>query len=91
MLTINNIEPQIVAIYHSEGGFIGYANEYEFNDFRIQIKKNYYPGYYVSLVRTIHGYKNIGVDRYYIDIDGRLPNWPKELFPLIDQQLTELY
>ena len=87
---LNRIQPPVVAVYHDELGFIGSANEYEFNDLRIQIKKHKEEGYFVRVVDTSQGFNAIGEDAYYIAKDGGVPDWPDDLFPLIEEQLQQL-
>jgi hypothetical protein len=80
MIQYNKIEPQNVEIWNSDG-FFARVNEYEFNDIRIQIKKEQAEGFYV-LLNDI---------QYFIDKDGRIIDWPKEgLFNTINDQLEEL-
>jgi hypothetical protein len=75
---ITKITPETVNIYHDEYGFIGEANEYEFNDLRIQIMNNKVEGYYVLK----------GDVRYYINNEGRLADWA--FFGLYEDQLRQL-
>jgi hypothetical protein len=79
MIQYNKIEPQTVEIWNSDG-FFARVNEYEFNDIRIQIKKEQAEGFYVMLDDR----------RYYIDKGGKVVDWPVGLFNTINDQLTEL-
>lgn len=64
-LKIKKVVPETVLIYHDEYGFIGEANEYEFDLFRIDIKENKLEGYYVLKDDT----------QYHIDRKGVLVDW----------------
>lgn len=77
-LEIKKIVPETVQIYHDDYGFIGDANEYEFNSLRIDIKRNKLNGYYVLKNDT----------RYYINKNGTLDEW--NFFDQIFNQLDEL-
>ncbi len=79
MIQYNKIEPQIVEIWNSNG-FFARVNEYEFNDIRIQIKKEQAEGFYVL-------FEN---EKCFIHSNGGLGNWPLGLFRTFDHQLTEL-
>jgi hypothetical protein len=80
MIKYNKIEPQTVEIWNSDG-FFARVNEYEFNDIRIQIKKEQAEGFYVLL----------DDQKYFIDKDGRIIDWPREgLFNTINDQLIQL-
>jgi len=74
----NKIEPQTVEVWNADG-FFGMANEYEFNDIRIQIKENKDPNFYIMFRGT----------SYQINTDGRL-EWPNGLFDMIIDQLRKL-
>ena len=81
-IKINKIEPETCEIVHEEDGritSIGFANEYEFNDFRIQIKESGAKGYFVRYEDNL----------FPIDKDGRL-YYPKGLFELMAEQLSKL-
>jgi limonene-1,2-epoxide hydrolase len=79
MIQYNKIEPQTVEIWNSDGYFAT-VNEYEFNDIRIQIKKEQAEGFYVLL----------DDQKYFIDKDGMLIVWLIGLFDTINDQLIEL-
>lgn len=70
MIQINKITPPSVTLYNPDGEFIGVINEYEFNDFRLQICQNNIQGYFIE-------YKD---RRIFIDNDGNLDEWPYGLF-----------
>jgi predicted ATPase len=78
-IVFNKIEPQTVEIWNNDG-FFAHANEYEFNNIRIQIMKYKAEGFYA----LFEGQK------IRINSDGRVENWPKGFFDLFDEQLTVL-
>jgi len=45
---LNKISIPMVHIWHKEYGYIGEANEIEFDDFRLQIVDNLHEGYYIT-------------------------------------------
>jgi hypothetical protein len=77
-LTIKTIIPETVSLWHDDYGFIGNANEYEFNSFRIDIMENELEGYYVLKNKT----------RHYINKNGTLSHW--SFFNLMEEQLEKL-
>jgi hypothetical protein len=77
-LTIKKVIPETVMIWHDEYGFIGEVNEYEFNLFRIEIKKNKLNGYYVLKDENC----------IYINQKGQVESW--EFFKLMEETLDEL-
>ena len=79
-LVINKIEPMVVPLYSPNGELMGMVNEFELNDFLIQIKKNYVDGYYVIFNEQI----------LPILINGKIKRPPKGFFDLIDEQLNQL-
>lgn len=80
MITINKIIPQTVALFSPDGTFIGDVNEYEFNDVRIQIKKEQAEGYYCMF----------NDKRFNINKDGRSNDWFEGFFDLFEKQLREI-
>ena len=81
MVTVNTIEPPTVIVISPNGETRLRVNEYEFNDLRIQIKKQKVEGWTVE--DTVH--KTISE----IDTDGRLADFPKS-FHLFEDQLMEI-
>jgi len=77
--TLNRIVPPSVRLY-SPTSYLGEVNEYELNDFRIQIAAAKATGYYV-----------IDPDgaRHNLDKNGRFETYP-ECLDLMTKQLTEL-
>lgn len=90
-LQINKIEPEIRGLYFKEDNgtftFIGLVNEYEFTDFRIQIKRRREkePKY-----RKTEYHVKFNDEFVPIDTDGRI-EFPKGLFDLSMDQLMELF
>jgi hypothetical protein len=79
MIIFNKIEPQTVEVWNKDG-FFARVNQYEFNDIRIQIKNNKVEEFYIFFDNQ----------KFYINKDGRVANWPIGLFDLFADQLTEL-
>jgi hypothetical protein len=77
-LKIKKVVPETVMIWHDDYGFIGEANEYEFDLFRVDIKENQLEGYYVLKNNT----------QYHIDRRGTLVDW--DFFKLKDECLEKL-
>lgn len=80
MIKINKIIPQTVELFNPQDESMGFINEYEFNDIRIQIKEQQAEGYYCMF----NGKK------FNIDKNGRSKDWFKGFFDLHDNQLLEL-
>lgn len=79
MIKINRIIPQKVAVF-KDGEYWADVNEYEFNDLRLQIKREKAEGWSVE-------FDDVMIP---IEFDGRLYYWPKGLFDLFIAQLDEL-
>jgi hypothetical protein len=79
-IVINKIEPQTVELYTPDNISLGFVNEYEFNDIRIQIKQKQVDGYYCMF----NGH------RFNIDKNGRSKDWVVGFFDLFDNQLDKL-
>jgi hypothetical protein len=80
MIRVNKIVPNTVEHFTPEGESLGFLNEYESNDLRIQIAKSSAKDYYI-----IYDDKKIK-----IDIDGGLSDWPLGMYDMISTQLFEL-
>lgn len=80
-IKINKIIPQTVEAFSPDGSSMGFVNEYEFNDLRVQIATHKIMGYYVK-------YND---KRYYINKDGSLSFWTSGLFDLMENQYAELF
>lgn len=81
LITLPKIKPEEVEVYY-EGNSIGFCNEYEFNELRIQIKKSKLDGYAVMHEGQLHHLRNDG--HFYW-------NWPENLFDLLSKQLREIH
>lgn len=79
--TVNKIVPQEVEVFNPDDKSLGFVNEYEFNDLRVQIAENKLEGYYVM-------YNDI---KHPIDKNGRIENWSQGLFDLFETQLSNLF
>jgi predicted ATPase len=80
MIQVNKITPQTVELFNPQGESMGFINEYEFNDIRIQIQKEKAEGYYLI-------FNN---EACIIDKNGRVDYWPDGFFDLFDKQLDQL-
>jgi len=80
IMKINRITPPTVDLYNPDGEKIGTVNEYEFNDFLIQLKNNYIEGYH-----SIFNGERIDILEY-----GRISKQPKGFFDIIEFQMGEL-
>lgn len=81
MIQLREIKDQMVDIYAPDGTLLGRTdNLLSFTDLRIQIMEAKVYGYYIMF----EGQK------VYIDENGRLPEWPKGLFDIWDNQLDTL-
>lgn len=78
-IKINRITPPTVEAFYN-GASLGSLNEYEFNDLRIQIKRERAEGYTLLFEGQV----------ILINKHGDLSSWPKGLMDLIDRQLMEL-
>ena len=80
MIKVNKITPQTVELFNPQNESMGFINEYEFNDIRIQIKEQQAEGYYC----IFNG------KRFDINKDGRSGNWFEGFFDLIEHQIAKL-
>lgn len=80
MIKINIIEPQTVELFNPDGEFMGFINEYEFHDIRVQIKKEQVDGYYCRWKDHI----------FHIDKDGRSFDWIPGFFDTMENSLMQL-
>jgi hypothetical protein len=80
VIHINKITPQTVEVFTPADRSMGFVNEYEFNDLRIQIKEHKLDGYYLM-------FNNI---KHTIDKDGRVDTWSKGFFDLHEHQLMKI-
>jgi predicted ATPase len=80
MIIVNKIDPPTVELFDPEGYSMGFVNEYEFNDIRIQIKNTKAEGYHCVFKGEL----------IKIDKNGKVDNWPSGFFDLIESQLIKL-
>lgn len=80
MIQINKITLQTAELFNPQGESMGIINEFEFNDIRIQIKKEKAEGYYC----IFEG------ETCVIDKNGRVDYWPEGFFDLYEKQLSKL-
>ena len=81
MIKINNITPPTAEAFSPDDTSLGFLNEYEFNDLRIQIVKQKVEGYYMIFNNQ----------KIIINTDGRANNWPAGFFDISENQLAELF
>lgn len=80
MIKINKITPQVVELFNPQNESMGFINQYELNDIRIQIRKEQAEGYYcVFNEQILNIYK-----------DGKM-NWISGFFDLFERQLIQLF
>lgn len=79
MIKFNKIEPETHRVFFN-GELLGTANEYEFNDLRLQVNALKIEGLSIEFEGKM----------YPIDKTGRL-YWPHGLFDLISEQLSKLF
>lgn len=81
MIKINQFVEEPVTCYDNQDNCIGTARtELEFLDFRAQIREHKVSGYYII-------FKN---NKYEIDSNGRVKDYPDNLFPDYQNQLIRL-
>lgn len=80
MIKVNKIVPQTVEAFDPDGNSLGFINEYELLDLRVQILKEKAWGYYLMF----NGIK-IRIDR-----KGTLESYPKGFFNLYGDYLSIL-
>lgn len=84
-IVVNKIEPQQVELFDPNHNSMGFINEYEFHDIRVQIKNQQVAGYYCKWTDE-HGIENI----FNIDKDGRSWDWKDGFFDKITNYLMDL-
>lgn len=80
MIVVNKIEPFTCEFFDPENKSLGFLNDFEFNDLRIQIKNEKGEGYYAVFDNK----------KLFIDADGRLKIWPKGFYDMFEKQLSQL-
>lgn len=81
MITPKKITPYTCEAFDPQGKSLGFLNDFEFNDLRIQIGKEKASGYYMKM-------KDGTVCN--INHDGRVENWPSGFYDLYEIQLSDL-
>lgn len=80
-LKIKKIVPQTVECFLAFDISVGELNEYEFNQFRIEIANNEIGGCYCLFNNK----------KVFIETNGKIKNWEQGLFDTIEQQFAELF
>jgi len=80
MIKVNKITPFTCEFFTPEGKSLGFLNEYEFNDLRVQIKNESAEGYYAMYNET----------KILIDKDARIGLWFEGFYDTIEKQLSQL-
>jgi predicted ATPase len=80
-IKVTVIKPQTVEVFDPNNKSLGFVNEYEFNDLRIQVATENISGYYV----LFNG------EKIQIEPSGKLFSWPVGFFDTIEQQLATLF
>jgi len=81
MIKVNKIVPNTVEHFTPEGESLGFLNEFENNDLRIQIAKKGAEGYY-----AIFEEKKIEIDN-----KGEFSEWPHGMYDLTLSQFSKLF
>lgn len=81
LVFVNKIEPQTVEVFTPADRSLGFVNEYEFNDLRIQIAENKLSGYYVMFEDQ----------KLMIEPDGKMKDWSNGLFDLMLIQMSKMF
>lgn len=82
MVTVNNIRTPQVELFNPDGESMGFVNEYQLNDVRIQIINARAPGFHVV-------FNNERID--ISGVNGDLAKWPKGMFSLMQEQFIKLH
>lgn len=80
MIKVKRYEVQTVAHYDPDGNFLGFLNEAESTDLRLQIARHGVSGYYLAYCG----------EKLYINEYGRIDNWPAGLYDTNEKLITEL-
>lgn len=81
MIKVNKIEPFTCEFFTPKNESLGFLNEYEFNDLRMQILDEGIEGYYGI-------YNGIRIN---ISSDGSVRPWPQGFYDLLPNQLNYLF
>lgn len=80
MIKVKKIELQTVECFDPKDNSLGFLNQYEFTDLRVQIKENQISGYYTMFNNW----------QIFIDKNGELSDWPKGFFDTYTDLLMQL-
>ena len=78
---VNRITPQTVELFDPQDNSLGFVNEYELGDVKIQIAKYKLSGYYVKFEER----------KLRIDIQGTLEDYPRGFFDTNFNHNMELF
>ena len=81
MITVNKYDVQTVEHFNNNGNSLGFLNEHEFNDLRCQIAEQKACGYYLI-------FNDLKIE---IESNGRIKNWPYDLYSINEQLLLRLF
>ncbi len=81
MIQVNRYEVQLVEVFNKKGNSLGFLNEHEFNDLRCQIAEQNAIGYYLMFDGS----------KIEIESNGRIKNWPYDLYSINEQLLARLF
>jgi hypothetical protein len=79
-IQVKKIVPVLVEAFDPDGYSLGFLNEFEFNDLRIQIMEKKASGYYMM-------FKNERIDLY---LDGTVSNWAEGFYDIGENQLGKI-
>ena len=81
MIEVKKIVPQVVEHFDPYGNSLGYLNELECLDLRVQIAKNKISGYYLVFEDT----------NYYIESTGQFEDFPADVYRQPMELVCELF
>jgi predicted ATPase len=81
MIKINKIEPLVVEHFNPNGESLGFLNEFEHNDLKIQIVEHDVEGYYLI-------FNDVKIT---INKDGNCSSFPYGLYDVTQRQFALLY
>jgi len=80
-IKVNKIVPQTIEHFDPNGNSLGFLNEHENLDLRIQISENNIEGYSLKFNDKI----------VYINAKGQINNWPSGLYDITMEQFAKLF
>lgn len=80
-VVVKRIEPQTVELFDPQDNSLGFVNEYELGDVKIQIAKHKLSGYYVKFEER----------KIRIGVQGTLEDYPKGFFDTTFNHSIELF